>query len=135
MIKRQFTEKAEKIMGILKVRANKEAVLRHLTIMRSIKKLPPTIKSILESPLPHESLELLSTGKAMYSIIKGIRCMKEIGESLDKSDNVIKHSLYKSFSDKFFLYITSPLSAPFGKNFEEISISSQSNKMDNSYVL
>lgn len=72
----------------------------------------------------------------MYSIVKNINSMKSIGDSLDKSDNIIKHSLYKSFSDKFFLYITTPLNAPFGKNFEStLSISSSSNKSDNSHIL
>lgn len=44
--------------------------------------------------------------------------MKSVGDSLDKSDSIIKHSLQKSFSDKFFLYLMSPLNAQYGKNFE-----------------
>lgn len=133
VLKRQFTDKAEKILGILQVRNNKEAVLRHLTLMRSLRKLPPTIKTILESPLPHESLSLLSTGKSMFEIVRNIHCMKPIGDSLSKSDSVIKHSLYKSFSDKFFLYITTPLSPPFGKTFDSLSLISS--KLDDSHLL
>ena len=70
----------------------------------------------------------------MYQIVKGIHCMKIVGDALENSDNVIKHSLYKSFSDKIFLYLSTPLNPPYLQHFQQLP-SNPSSSNANSSVL
>jgi hypothetical protein len=84
--------------------------MKHLLMIRSLRKLPPTINSILESSLPYECVSLLASGKQTYKLVS----------TLENGDNIVKHSLYRQFSDKIFLYITAPMSPPFTKRLNDI---------------
>ena len=47
LLQKNFFEKAAAVQRTIQLRTNKETLLRHLTMMRSLRKLPPTIKTIL----------------------------------------------------------------------------------------
>lgn len=100
---------------------NKDKLMKHLIIIRSLRKLPPTINSILESSLPYECVGLLASGKQKYKMVAGLECLKGVGRTLENGDNIVKHSLYKQFSDKIFLYLTAPITPPFVKRLAEVS--------------
>jgi hypothetical protein len=99
---------------------NKEKLMKHFIIIRSLRKLPPTINSVLESSLPYECVSLLASGKQKYKLVAGLECLKNVGKTLENGDNIVKHSLYKQFSDKIFLYLTAPITPPFGKRLAEV---------------
>jgi hypothetical protein len=94
--------------------------MKHLLMIRSLRKLPPTINSILESSLPYECVSLLASGKQTYKLVSGLECLRNVGRTLENGDNIVKHSLYRQFSDKIFLYITAPMSPPFTKRLNDI---------------
>lgn len=113
-------EAAQQIqLKVLQVQ-NKEKVLKYMGVLRSLKRLPPAINSILESSLPYECISLLASGRQLYKLVSGLDCMQNVGKTLENGDSVAKHSLYKQFSDKIFVYLTAPISPPFAKRLSEV---------------
>lgn len=99
---------------------NKEKLMKHFIIIRSMRKLPATINSVLESSLPYECVSLLASGRQKYKLVADLECLKNVGRTLENGDTIVKHSLYRQFSDKIFLYLTAPITPPFGKRLAEI---------------
>ena len=56
-------------------RQNIEKALKTIKIMKSIKKLPQVMESILASSLPYDCLELLQQTKSSLETVKHLKCM------------------------------------------------------------
>lgn len=61
-------------------RQNIEKVLQLIKKIKSIKKLPQVLESILASSLPYEALSLLEESKEILSTLKQMSCLKNTAE-------------------------------------------------------
>jgi hypothetical protein len=74
-VKREIVDKSVKLRERIVQRQNIERTLKTIKIMKSIKKLPQVMESILASSLPYDCLELLQQTKSSLESVRQLKCL------------------------------------------------------------
>ena len=81
-VKRETVDKSVRLRQKLVQRQNIEKVLKTIRLMKSLKKLPQVVESILASSLPYECLSLLRETRSSLASVSGLRCMANTADSV-----------------------------------------------------
>ena len=73
--------------------------------MKSVKKLPQVIESILASSLPYECLSLLQETKGSLAVVGGLSCMGNTADSVRQMEVLTQNDLTKRYANELYLYL------------------------------
>ena len=77
-VKSNFVDSSKLLRKKALERQNIERVVRHLTIIKSLAKLPQVIETISRTSLPYESLSLLRSTKNIVNEVKDLSCLSNV---------------------------------------------------------
>ncbi len=93
-----------------------------MKIIKSLRKLPFIIETILQSSLPYECLELLKTTKKSIVQVNNIKCVSKILSNIKSSETIVQLGLNKRYTDELYLYIEEAFSSiNFQEQFNKLS--------------
>lgn len=73
--------------------------------VKSIKKLPQVLESILASSLPYESLSLLQSTKTILQSLKELHCLSHTSEAIRSMEVLVQNDLTKRYANDLFMYL------------------------------
>jgi hypothetical protein len=73
--------------------------------MKSMKKLPQVMESILASSLPYDCLELLQQTKASLDSVRNLKCLSNTADSIRSMEALAQNDLSKRYSNDLYLYL------------------------------
>lgn len=80
-------------------------MLKLIKQIKSIKKLPQVLESILASSLPYESLSLLEDSKGILQFLKELNCLKNSYESIRGMEVLAQNDLTKRYANDLYIYL------------------------------
>ena len=84
-VKEDYIEKSIRLRKKIIERQNIEKVVKIIKQVRSIKKLPLVLESILSSSLPYEAISLLQDTKSTLDSLNSLTCLVNTASSIRKS--------------------------------------------------
>ena len=136
-VKRGFLDKSVSLRRKIVQRQNIEKLLTAIKQIRSIKKIPQVLESILASSLPYESLSLLQDTKATLKVLGRLHCLRNTSESLRSMDVLVQNDLTKRYANELYLYLEechSPEQVSLEQLWSKIEVHTCLDK-DSSFVL
>jgi hypothetical protein len=104
-VKREIVDKSVTLRARIVQRQNIERTLKTIKIMKSIKKLPQVMESILASSLPYDCLDLLQQTKASLDSVRLLKCLTHTAESIKAMEALAQNDLSKRYSNDLYLYL------------------------------
>jgi hypothetical protein len=86
-------------------RQNIEKLLQLIKQVKSVKKLPQVLESILASSLPYESLSLLQDTKNVMSVLRQLGCLRNTSESVRGMEVLVQNDLTKRYASELYVYL------------------------------
>ena len=136
-VKVDFLDKSVTLRRKIIQRQNIEKLLKAIKQIRSIKKIPQVLESILASSLPYESLSLLQDTRTTMKVLGKLHCLKNTSESIRGMEVLVQNDLTKRYANELYLYLEechNPYHVDLVKLWNKIEVHTCLDK-DSSFVL